>query len=259
MDMSHHNRRGMTILELLVVVGIMAILFALITSAISRVRNSAQTVSCASNEHQIFSSLIAFAADHSGYLPVPGECGTVDFPAGNGPFVVWAMDANHPEGGTIDLNTGTLWPYLPASLSDRQNVVRCPADINAASTYGGTLNIERNFSYSFNANIGHPNGQVTSMALAAIVRPAAKILIYEENAPNDSWNCSDTGANGDDLPSGRHGTGSTDIGATSNHVWYTQGLGNFCFFDGHIETLTPEQIIVDEQTNTNSRWYPLTQ
>jgi len=138
--------------------------------------------------------------------------------------------------------------------------VRCPSDNNAASTYSGILNVERNFSYSFNANIGHPNGQVTSMKLSAVVKPGARILIYEENAPNDEWNCSGNGTNGDDLPSGRHGTGSTDIGATSNHVWYTLGLGNYCFFDGHIETFSPEQIITDEQTNPNNcRWYPLTQ
>jgi len=253
------HRRGFTILELLVVIGIMAVLFTLVVSSLSRVRNSAQAVSCANNERQIYGAMITFANDHNVYLPVPAQCGTVDMPASNGPNVAWAMDANHPEGGTIDFNIGTLWPYMPPSLPGRQQAVLCPADTNASSTYGGTLNTTCNFSYSFNANIGHPSGQV-SMRLTAIVKPPAKILIYEENQPNDEWNVSGNGTNGDDLPSGRHGTGSTDVGGTANHVWYTQGLGNYCFFDGHIESLSPQQIITDENTNPNNcRWYPLTQ
>ena len=254
-----HPRRGMTLLEILVVVGIIAVLFALITNVVAGVRNSAKAVSCANNERSIYASMITFAADHDGYLPVPAQCSTVDMPNTNGPNVAWAMDINHPEGGSVDFNVGTLWSYMSPSVAGRQLTVKCPADTSATSTYGGVLNPDRNFSYSFNANITHPSGQV-SMKLTRVVKPALKILIYEENAPNDEWNVSGNGTNGDDLPSGRHGTTSTDVGGVSNHIWYTMGQGNYCFFDGHVETLTPAQIITDESQNPNNcRWFPLTQ
>jgi prepilin-type processing-associated H-X9-DG protein len=240
----------------------MTVLFTLTVSTVSRIRSVAKGDACANNERQLYASMVAFAAEHDGHLPIPAVIGE-SVGQSNAPNVMWAMDPNHPEGGSLDFSAvppvGTLWPYMTPSIPGRQASVRCPADQNGTSTYGGTLNADRNFSYSINSNVGHPSGQI-SILLSSVVRPAAKILIYEENAPNDEWNVSGTGTNGDDLPSGRHGTGSTDVGGTANHDWYIKGLGNYCFFDGHVESLSPVQIITDEQNPTgNTRYSPLNQ
>ena len=202
----------------------------------------------------IYAAMVSFAAEHDGYLPVPAL--VWESPANNGANVAWAMDAAYPNGGTVDFNTGTLWPYMPPTLTARQQAVICPADTADASIYNA-LNINRNFSYSFNSNIGHPSGQV-SMELTAVAKPPSRILIYEENAPNDEWSLGGTGYA--DLPSGRHGSSRADQQGTSNNVWMTAGRGNYCFFDGHIESLSPAQIINDVQQNPgNSRYSPLTQ
>jgi prepilin-type N-terminal cleavage/methylation domain-containing protein len=173
------RRRGVTILELLVVIGIMAVLFALIVSTIAGARNSAKAVGCANNERMIYTALIAFAADHNAYLPVPAQVGETS--ANNGTNVAWAMDANYASsGGTVDLNTGTLWPYMPQSLVARQQAVWCPGDNAELSQHSGILNTARNFSYSFNANIGHPSGQV-SMRLTIkryLDDPGVRLLLF---------------------------------------------------------------------------------
>jgi prepilin-type processing-associated H-X9-DG protein len=248
----------MTILELLVVIGIMAVLFALIVTTITGVRNSSKAVSCASNEHQIYTALVAFAAEHDGYLPIPAGVGAT--PANNGANCAWAMDANYAaSGGTLDFTVGTLWPYMALTTIGRQQAVWCPADSAEISQHSGILNLARNFSYSFNVNIAASNaGPQISSKLSACVKAPAKILIYEENAPNDE--CCFGGSGVDDLPSGRHGTAQSDKQGTSNDTWMNQGRGNFCFFDGHIESLSPQQIMTDVQQHpTNSRWYPLNQ
>lgn len=249
-------RRGMTIVELLVVIGIIAVLFAIVVPALTLARNSAKAASCANNERQIFTAMTTFALDHEGTLPVPAGVG--ETPANNGANCAWAMDANYAaSGGVLDLNVGTLWPYMGDSISGRQKAVWCPGDNAEVSQHSGILNFNRNFSYSFNANIGTNNASAnTSMRLTAVAKPTERILIYEENAPNDEWGLG--GTNPDDLPSGRHGSAKSDQQGTSNLVWMTQGRGNYCFFDGHIELLSPQQIITDVQQTPN-RWYPLRQ
>jgi prepilin-type processing-associated H-X9-DG protein len=102
------------------------------------------------------------------------------------------------------------------------------------------------------------------MKLTAISRPPARVLIYEENAPNDEWSLGCTCVA--DLPSGRHGTAAADQGTgqaaqsgSPNNIWLTAGRGNFCFFDGHVESLSPSQMMLDVQQNWNNRYSPLNQ
>jgi len=61
---------GFTLVELLVVVGIIALLVGALLPALSRARDYARLATCVSNPRQITAAAVAFTADHDGFWPV---------------------------------------------------------------------------------------------------------------------------------------------------------------------------------------------
>ena len=62
-------RKGFTLVELLVVIGIIALLIAILMPALSRARKQALQVSCGSNERQVVYAALAYANDWEEQLP----------------------------------------------------------------------------------------------------------------------------------------------------------------------------------------------
>src|SRR5262245_35539323 len=58
-----------TLVELLVVIGIIAVLVAMLLPSLNKARASASRIACASNLRQITISMVMFANEHRGSLP----------------------------------------------------------------------------------------------------------------------------------------------------------------------------------------------
>jgi prepilin-type N-terminal cleavage/methylation domain-containing protein len=63
------HRRGFTLMELLVVIGIIVTLIALLLPSVVRAKHQASMVRCASDEGQFVHAARLYALDHNGFLP----------------------------------------------------------------------------------------------------------------------------------------------------------------------------------------------
>lgn len=233
------RKRAFTLVELLVVIGIIVVLLAILLPTLARARDRARAVKCASDMHQIYEACLMYY-NMLGRLPIPGESGHNGFEPGS--------CCAYGNGG-LDFNRGSLWDFLGSSQADRSAIFLCPADdgqyitpaeighrdgtIERVTIYRGP----RNYSYAFNSEMRGPldpesheavSKNPPGIRLTDITRPDRKILIIEiEQTDRLDF---DYVAN--------DGIGSTDNqwhNLTHRHF----GKGNQCFADGHVELMAP--------------------
>ena len=159
-------RGAFTLVELLVVIGIIALLISILLPSLSRAREAANQVTCQSQQKQIVMGMIMHASEHKGYMPLVGAIGPGYAPANVDDARMEKYDY-YGTGGNYHLMSimGALGPQLGQAVrvdtitnleSDMQKgflrkVFVCPSD-REGGRFGATLGDGGNAynSYAFN-------------------------------------------------------------------------------------------------------------
>ncbi len=244
---------GITLVELLVVIGIIAVLMAILLPVLGRARESAHRAVCLSNIHQVATAFIGYTSDNRGSFPFCALAGGSPLDAD----WVWWQRANNRIDAIADHGIG---PYL--NLSSNPKVLYCPSDDrsyrprqNAGDPFPFSYVLNNLMTSAYNNSIPYPHAGGTwgnivgyeSLVAAKITQvrqTPEKILVFDadERAIVDGSGCNyciPNAMNYVTLLALRHDAAARkrpDVPPASNgEIPNKDGRGIAAFCDGHAD------------------------
>jgi prepilin-type processing-associated H-X9-DG protein/prepilin-type N-terminal cleavage/methylation domain-containing protein len=227
--MPYHRRRthaAFTLVELLVVVGIIALLIAILMPALSKAREQANAVKCMSNERQLGQALVMFTNDHNGYLPK-----------------AWFNDGPVAgKGGWNYRDPMYGWTYLLLRyVGNNKETFRCPSDdtgyvydtFNDSAANLPDRGDADNIPGSYRLNISDlPNGPFDAIRATRLGNTSEAIVIADakQGYMASQWN---------QLARWEDWNGRVSKQFKDNVAWKRhRNRGMYVFADGHAENLS---------------------
>jgi prepilin-type processing-associated H-X9-DG protein/prepilin-type N-terminal cleavage/methylation domain-containing protein len=264
-------RRGFSLVELLVVIGILGVLISLLLPALSRVRQQGDAIKCASNLRQIGVGWVMYANAHRG-TSVPGRMPNLGaafnvYSVGNG-------EAWRPRWFvTLGQQTGIHAYTNPSPLAADDNtkavdnpVFHCPAVPERVNNRNYTFGYNFQFLGNTRNKVGTPSGVFNPINFPVRI---SKINGSETVLATDAMGTA--AGKRRDQRTGYRADGSADLFAVGNHAWSLdpprltarsdtcddsnrgpqhrsapderhKGKANVLFCDGHVELMMLKEL-----------------
>ena len=229
-----HNRKfGFTLVELLVVIGIIAILMSILIPTLSRARQTAFSLKCLSNLRQLGLAFQMYSSANKMYLPYPT---TAMLGGGDPDQYLWfiALDpylASNTKGQ--DLRTGV------AANRTYKAYKQCPVwESFLGDKTTGAQNTQKEFArtYKMNTHLRH-NNPAWYAKITEVRRSAEFVLL------GDAVSLDLTGPIDNQWESGQFSMEVNDI-SQANPALRHRNMANILFVDGHAASIELKKVVI---------------
>ena len=166
--------RAFTLVELLVAIAIIAILAAMVLSALGRVKASAQAITCRNNLRQWGQATLLYVADNKDFLPPDGTSTPDDNDTNKGWYIQLPEQMNLPR--YHDMPWRTNWTIHPEN-----SIWICPSNPRRCDASSKTNNL---FHYCLNDHVNGTGTNSLRTRMGCIPKPSATVWLFDsKNLP----------------------------------------------------------------------------
>jgi prepilin-type N-terminal cleavage/methylation domain-containing protein/prepilin-type processing-associated H-X9-DG protein len=232
------KRNAFTLVELLVVIGIIALLISVLLPALSKARGAAQAILCTSNLHQLGLAMTMYLPTNHGRFPNKTVMEADGVTLFNSQFAWAGKAATNSSYKVLTSDLRPMNPYLGVkNIGLEMPMLHCPGDLITSNTNGQSQYDYYGSSYACNqaSNSGMVTGYAytlleipsdtsfTGLPVTSIHNPSRMVAMAEAGAFYNGW--------------------TFPAPATIALKWHNDNKFGLLFVDGHAQryTVNPSQ------------------